>query len=115
MVVGRLLSYWDSVTFQGRTVKLREGIKSRHFCHIFSASDLRLGKLTFDFVGWSSIKLLEEGLTNLSGAAWRYAILMEVSMLRVAYPRFADGCVPESWLEIWKCLELQEAQDASYD
>ena len=25
MVVGRLLSYWVSVTFQGRTVKLREG------------------------------------------------------------------------------------------
>ena len=25
MVVGRLLSYWVSVTFQGRAVKLREG------------------------------------------------------------------------------------------
>ena len=45
---------------------------------------LRLSKLTFDFAGWSSIKLLEEGLTNLSGAAWRYAILrVAVSVLRV--------------------------------
>ena len=35
-MVGRLLSYWVSVTFQGRTVKLREGT----FFHTFSTPHL---------------------------------------------------------------------------
>ena len=33
MVVGRLLSYWGPVTFQGRTVKLREGIGQLGYGH----------------------------------------------------------------------------------
>ena len=60
MVVGRLLSYWGPVTFQGRTVKLREGKKNllledhprkMHTCHTIHGTGVYLPTWMADFYG----------------------------------------------------------------
>ena len=70
MVVGRLLSYWVSVTFGGRAVKLREGMLIFGWGGVGYVSTTHRGPMTTGAVPWlvrlqRGILLMEEILHHL--------------------------------------------------